>query len=61
MNVVRREIVSTSMKPWALVYGHSTEEKPLGEFCGGSKFVETDTGKKFRFDELSGSWKETQR
>lgn len=60
MNVVRREIVSKGARPWGLIYGHSTETKPT-DFCGGSKFVETDTGKKFRYDELGGKWKVTTR
>ena len=60
MNVVWKEIFSKGAKPWALIYGNSTETKPT-DFCGGSKFVETDTGKKFRYDEASGKWKVTVR
>jgi hypothetical protein len=36
--------------------GLSTDTKPSGEIITGSKFNEVNTGKKYRFDEVSGEW-----
>lgn len=40
--------------------GLSTDTKPNGEIITGSKFNEVNTGKEYRFDELSGEWYEQQ-
>lgn len=36
--------------------GASSEAKPVAGVCGGSLFMETDTGTLYVFDEASGDW-----
>ena len=40
------------------ISGDSTDTKPTAGICGGSIFVESDTGKVFFFSEKSGDWVE---
>lgn len=58
MNVRVFGIESKYAKPFALIYGNSTETKPVGRFCGGSKFFETDTDKEYRYDDTDNVWYE---
>ncbi len=37
-------------------FGTSFEEKPTTNLATGSSFTEIDTGKSFRFDELTKEW-----
>ena len=47
-------------KHYIEVVGLSTDTKPSGEIITGSKFNEVNTGKEYRFDEVSGEWYEQQ-
>ena len=38
--------------------GPSTDTKPTANVAMGSEFIETDTGKKYRFNESTGQWVE---
>lgn len=58
MNVRVFGIESKSAKPFALIYGNSTETKPVKLYCGGSKFFETDTDKQYRYDDVDEAWYE---
>ena len=40
--------------------GLSTDTKPGGDIITGSKFNEVNTGKEYRFDEVSGEWYEQE-
>ena len=40
--------------------GASLETKPTQDIVTGSRFDEVDTGKVYRFDEISGTWYEQQ-
>lgn len=40
------------------VAGLSTDTKPSSGIVTGSRFIEVDTGKEYRFDEVSGEWYE---
>lgn len=40
------------------VAGLSTDTKPASGIVTGSRFIEVDTGKEYRFDEVSGEWYE---
>ncbi len=37
-------------------YGLSSDEKPVEGIVTGSRFTEVDTGVKYRFDEVTGTW-----
>lgn len=41
--------------------GNSNDSKPTATVSTGSRFLEVDTGKKYRFSESSGEWTETNQ
>lgn len=43
-------------KAYAELAGLADDDKPITGLMTGSKFIEVDTGKEFRFDEVSESW-----
>ena len=45
-------------KHYVKAYGLSTDSKPTDGIITGSSFNEVDTGKRFLFDEVSGTWTE---
>ena len=47
-------------KSYVEIAGTSSESKPTSDIVTGSRFDEVDTGKQYRFDELSGAWYEQQ-
>ncbi len=42
------------------VAGLSTDTKPASGIVTGSRYIEVNTGKEYRFDEVSGEWYEQQ-
>lgn len=40
--------------------GLSTDIKPTENIVTGSRYIEVNTGKEYRFDEVSGTWHEAQ-
>lgn len=40
--------------------GLSTDTKPNTDIITGSRYIEVDTGKEYRFDEVSVEWYEQQ-
>lgn len=39
------------------LYGRSTDTKPTAKIHNGEKFIETDTGTLFVFDEETATWR----
>lgn len=40
--------------------GLSTDTKPNTDIITGSRYIEVNTGKEYRFDEVGGQWHEQQ-
>jgi len=40
--------------------GLSTDTKPTENIITGSRYIEVNTGKEYRFDEVGGQWHEVQ-
>lgn len=55
-SIIENTFTNDPEKKYSVIYCNSSDDKPTSGVVTGSRLMEVDTGNRYYFDEVSGSW-----